>query len=96
MRLTFHPRARNELWDAVDYYEEARSGLGEEFLDEFHSTCERILETPRAWSKQTASTRRCLMKRFPYSVIYQLVDEQVRVIAVAHQKRRPGYWETRL
>ena len=96
MKLRFHPEARIELNKAVDFYEERRSNLGWELFEEVQATIQRILDFPEAWSPLSATTRRCLTNRFPYSVIYQVKMDEVRIIAVAHQKQRPGYWKGRL
>lgn len=96
MKLRYHPRARVELNQATDYYEERRRGLGWEFLEEVQLTIRRILDFPNAWQRLSANTRRCSTNRFPFGVIYQVQSGEVRIIAIAHQKRRPGYWQSRL
>ncbi|MEA1929211.1 MAG: type II toxin-antitoxin system RelE/ParE family toxin [Candidatus Auribacterota bacterium] len=96
MTYSFHPAARDELNQAVDYYEECEPGLGYEFLEEIYATIARILQYPVAWSQLSRRTRRCLTKRFPYGVIYQVKVKHVRIVAIAHSHRRPGYWFNRL
>lgn len=96
MRFKFHPAARVELNEAIDYYEERRTGLGWELYEEAQATIQRILDFPSAWPALSKKTRRCLMHRFPYGVIYQIEGDEVRIIAIAHQKKRPGYWRSRL
>jgi len=94
--FTFHPAARTELNKAVDYYENCQPGLGYEFAEEIYATIAIILQYPRGWSSISRKSRRCLSRRFPYGVIYQVKKEQIRVIAIAHSHRRPGYWRNRL
>jgi hypothetical protein len=65
MKLKFHPEARIELNKAVDSYEERREGLGWEFFEEVQATIQRVLDFPSAWSRLSATTRRCLTNRFP-------------------------------
>ncbi len=96
MKLRFHPEARIELNEAVDYYEERRSGLGWEFYEEVQDTIRRVLGFPNAWQRLSPNTRRCLTNRFPYGVVYQVEADEVRIIAIAHQSRKPGYWSDRL
>ncbi len=96
MRFTFHPNAEIEFDQAVAYYEHRQSGLGLELADEVLATITRILDYPRAGSPFSKHTRRCLTNRFPYGVIYQMHEDIVRIIAVAHLSRRPGYWEERV
>ncbi|MCD6197453.1 MAG: type II toxin-antitoxin system RelE/ParE family toxin [Deltaproteobacteria bacterium] len=96
MTFSFHPAARRELNEAVDYYEDCQPGLGYEFLEEVYATIARILHYPNAWSQISRRARRCLTKRFPYGVIYQVKEDHIRIVAVAHSHRRPGYWLNRL
>ena len=96
MTWLFHPAARIELNEAVDYYEELQPGLGYEFLEEVYGAIARILEYPDAWNRCSPRARRCLANRFPYGVIYQPKTDHIRILAVAHSHRRPGFWRDRL
>ena len=96
MRFYFHEDADEEFGKAVEYYEECRAGLGLEFAEEVYATIKRILEYPDAWSPMSKNTRRCLLNRFPYGIIYQIKADMLRIIAVAHLSRRPGYWQDRV
>lgn len=96
MRTRFLRPARQELADAVHYYNVQRSGLGEAFRDEAWATLQRIREFPQAWHALSADLRRCQMQRFPYGLIYESTAEEILVIAVAHLHREPGYWEGRV
>ncbi|HEX9652687.1 MAG TPA: type II toxin-antitoxin system RelE/ParE family toxin [bacterium] len=79
MKFTFHPEARAELNHSVDFYEARQAKLGLEFLEELYSTIQRIIEFPKAYSKQSKNTRRCLTNRFPFAVIYQIRPKKVGV-----------------
>ena len=92
MKFCFHPRADEEFDDAVRYYEERQRGLGIEFAEEVYGAVMRACEYPDAWPLMSCTTRRCLVNRFPYGVIFQIKSGQLRVIAVAHLQRRPNYW----
>jgi len=96
MRFAFHPDAESEFDQAVAYYEARQSGLGLELADAVLATIAQILDYPEAGSSFSKNTRRCLAKRFPYGIIYQIHEGTVRIIAVAHLSRRPGYWEDRV
>lgn len=96
MKYSFHPSAKIELNEAIYYYESCRSGLGAEFAKEVRSTVRRITEFPEAWSPLTKNTRRCLTKRFPYGVIYQIADDQILIIAVMQMNKEPNYWKNRI
>jgi hypothetical protein len=80
---------------AAEYCEGCHSGLGMEFAEEVYTAITRIIQFPGAWSPISTSTRRCLVHRFPYGVIYQVTSDTVRVIAIADLRRRPGYWKKR-
>ena len=96
MTFSFHAAARAELNDAVDYYEECEPGRGYEFLEDVYATIARMIQYPEGWSQLSPRARRCLTKRFPYGVIYQVRRDDVRILAIAHSHRRPGYWVNRL
>ena len=96
MKYSFHPTAKIELSEAVHYYEACRIGLGAEFAKEVYSTVLRITEFPEAWSPFTKNTRRCLTRRFPYGVIYQIEEGQILIIAVMQLNRKPDYWKKRI
>ena len=72
MKYRFHPSARIELNEAIDYYEQRQTGLGGNFAKEVYSTIHRVRQHPKAWPKLSENTRRCLTKHFPYGVIYQI------------------------
>ncbi|MBI3611152.1 MAG: type II toxin-antitoxin system RelE/ParE family toxin [Nitrospirae bacterium] len=96
MKFYFHPEAEAEFDRAVEYYEQCQSGLGLEFAEEVYATIARIIQYPDAWSALSKNSRRCLVSRFPYGVIYQIKSHLLRIIAVTHLNRRPGYWKEKL
>lgn len=95
MKYTFHPAAEKELSESADYYEESQKGLGGEFLREIYRTIQNIVTFPDAWSPLSTSTRRCLSKRFPYGIVYQVTKNEVLIIAVMNLNREPDYWKGR-
>ncbi len=96
MNFVFHPEAERELNSAVEHYEHIQPGLGLLFLEEAYAAVERICAYPQAWARLSKLTRRCLTQRFPYGVIYQLLNDQILILAVAHLNRIPGYWSERI
>jgi hypothetical protein len=70
MKYAFHPEAKAEFLAATDSYEDRESGLGSDFAIEVHSTIENILSFPHAWPLLEDDIRRCLIRRFPYGIIY--------------------------
>lgn len=96
MTFSFHPEAENEFVAAQDFYDDREFGLGKDFLDEVHETIDRIVKFPNSWPRASHRTRRSLCNRFPYSVIYRNSESEITIYAVAHQRRKPGYWKSRL
>lgn len=95
-KVTFHPEADAEVTEAARYYETGSPGLGFSFLMELQASIEQILTNPKAYQLVGAEVRRKPLRRFPYSLIYAIEPDRIRVVAVAHQKRRPHYWRSRL
>ena len=92
---SFHPEAEAELEDASLFYESRMLGLGKSFAAEVERTIYLIREFPDAGSPAGLTRRRVLVARFPYSVVYRHDADSVVIVAVAHQRRRPGYWRQR-
>lgn len=92
MRVIFTKIARQELEDAVRYYELEYSGLGRRFKDEVRQAALRIAAYPEAWSIERGDVRKCLLHKFPYKLMYSVEENHILVIAVAHQHRKPDYW----
>jgi plasmid stabilization system protein ParE len=88
--------AQIELDEAVAYYESQVPDLGEAFLDEFISGTSRIQAFPESWNPFSKDTRRCLLRRFPYGLVYSIEHSEIVIIAVAHLHREPGYWHNRV
>mgnify|MGYP001579665994 CR=1 FL=1 len=96
MNFSVHPEAESEFYDAVSYLNEQAQGLGFDFANEIFSTISRILDHPNAWQPLTEQIHRCLCKRFPYGLIYEVIDEDLTILAIMHLSREPNYWKTRL
>ena len=92
--LVLH-EAEIELWEAAVFYENRCAGLGLDFEKEIKTALEGIQQAPERWPIQKDGTRRCLVHRFPYFVVYVLHEGNLWVIAFAHCSRRPGYWSDR-
>lgn len=87
-----------EVEAAVNWYEDQRTGLGAEFFAAVHTSLQEISTAPRAWPlwpeprARALGVRRFLMDRFPYALPYLAMEDRLVVLAVAHVRRRPGYW----
>jgi plasmid stabilization system protein ParE len=94
--VSIHELAALELADAVNYYESRISGLGRSFLDEIERAVKEITDQPEAAPVIYKFVRRKLLRRFPYSLMYSLTGDTIRILCVANQKRRPSYWYRRV
>jgi plasmid stabilization system protein ParE len=95
MKYSFHEAAEKEFFAAIEYYEDCQSGLGLRFSEEVYASIERICSHPHAWTKIDSKTRRCLTGRFPYGILYRIIENEIRIMAVMHLHRKPDYWEDR-
>ena len=86
--------------EAARWYETHRAGLGTDFLDAVDAEVGRIAETPRIGAPvpgvSDETIRRRPVRRFPYHVVYVELPDRLQVLAIAHDRRRPGYWVGRL
>ena len=96
LRVEFHADAIAEFEAAVDRYEAERRGLGAAFAEAVHVATARAAEAPASGLPFSAGTRRIFVLRFPYAVIYAQDGNRVLVVAIAHFRRRPGYWRRRV
>ena len=95
MNSSVGPEADLELTDgAVLYAREGGANLGFAFIDEFERALELLCAYPQLGA-QWRNKRRFPLRRFPYSVIYYIKDDELRIVALAHHRQRPGYWAGR-
>ncbi len=85
--------AEREIDDAVEWYRKQQEGLQQRFLLELQSTVRRIQAQPDIYTELRPGIRRGLLRRFPFSVIYEISSDAILVLAVAHQHRKPFYWQ---
>ena len=96
MNVLYEPPARQELAEAVAYYSQRSPELADRFVADLDSAVERVIQFPHASPPLDEGLRRCLLSNFPYQLVYRVEGDTIRVYAVAHQKRRPGYWRKRV
>jgi plasmid stabilization system protein ParE len=95
------PEVPDELIAAARWYEARRAGLGREFLDAIEALIPVIARGPRSFPRladvgSRFENRRALLGRFPFAIVYLIGAEEIRILAVAHTRRDPGYWLNRL
>jgi plasmid stabilization system protein ParE len=95
VEIRLHPSAEQELRAAYLWYLDRNGIVAEAFQLEIDHAMEVISESPDRWPRLTESERRYVLPRFPFSLVYRVKPQFVEVIAVAHQKRKPGYWNKR-
>ena len=96
MRVEFFPAAERELVEAADYYESKLRGLGVEFVDELERVAAVLTELPSLGERLDHVHRRVPLQRFPYAIIFRRDGEVLRIVAVAHRRRKPRYWTSRV
>lgn len=97
MSYQFHPEAEAEHLETVSYYEDRQPGLGASYLAEFEFALEQVCEAPNRYPiERKPDIRRIRLRRFPFTILFRESEGTVQVLAVAHHRRRPLYWLSRL
>ncbi|HMF31401.1 MAG TPA: type II toxin-antitoxin system RelE/ParE family toxin [Candidatus Lokiarchaeia archaeon] len=95
-QIAFLPDAEEEMNAAARFYDLQVDGLGEDFLSELQFALQSIQKFPYRWSIFEEDFRKYRLKKFPYNIFYSVSEDQIIIIAVAHQKRKPDYWKNRI
>ena len=93
--VRFHPAAAEEAEAAYRWYRERSPSASSAFLAALERAVLLISEAPERPASYLHATRRVLLRRFPFMIVYRVAGDEVQVIAVAHGRRRPGYWRAR-
>ncbi len=96
MKIKFLEIAQIELDEAISYYNYEMPGLGDAFFTEILNALDRLGKFPEAWQPFSKRTRRCQLRRFPYGIIYQILENEIIVVAIANLHRKPEYWGNRI
>lgn len=96
MKVTVHPQARAELQEARRWYDERSPLSATAFAHAVDKAVAKILESPTKFPLADHKTRKLRLQRFPFTIFYLLTSSEIVIVAVAHQKRRPGYWSDRM
>ncbi|MCA8991395.1 MAG: type II toxin-antitoxin system RelE/ParE family toxin [Planctomycetaceae bacterium] len=95
MRIEFHPQAKDELESSADWYAERSAAAARDFLVSVDLALKSIGHNPARFPRVDDHHRSCGVMKFPYQIVYRHDAERVFIIAVAHAKRRPGFWQGR-
>ena len=94
--LTFHPEVVEDIKGSYNWYEERLQGLGSGFLNELEDGYTAIQNFPETWATFHYGFKSYILNRFPFSILYQIMDEKIFIIAVMHNSRKPNYWLDRI
>ena len=93
--LEFYSEAREEFDHTFDWYAARSHGAAIGFASAVEAALDKILGDPKRFAKTYVNCRYCALQRYPFCIVYYLHENRITVVAVAHAKRRPGYWRSR-
>ena len=96
MKVRLVSPANKELDEAVRYYDHQLPGLGFRFYQEVSAAIDRIRFMPEAWTKIGERTRRCILKGFPYALLYIVDSSEILITALANLHRDPEHYKDRI
>lgn len=96
IQVLFHPEAETELIAAATWYEGEQADLGKRFLSSLEDGISRMRINPNLFPLVDGDVRRCLLRTFPFGILFRSHGDRIEIIAVMHLRRNPGYWRERL
>ena len=96
MNIRIAKIARQEFNEAREFYEIEQAGLGARFKKEIKNAILRIKQFPFAWTIERGEVRHYLVHKFPYKILYSIQQDNIVILAFAHQHRKPNYWIDRI
>ena len=93
--LEIHPEALDELKSALAWYSERSKTAAFNFISEIDKAIGSIAQSPSRWPHDDDGTHKFTLRRYPFAIIYRETETRVQLIAIAHGRRRPGYWKKR-
>ena len=91
-----HPSALEELKSAINWYLEQNETAALKFAAELNRAMDLVVAAPQRWPAGELGSRKFVLRRFPFAIVYWEKHDVVQVLAIAHGHRRPGYWKDRL
>jgi plasmid stabilization system protein ParE len=95
-QVDIHPEAIAEAQAAHRWYRERSTSAADAYLTELDLAVAAIAEKPEMWPRYAHGTRRYILHRFPFYLVYRETPDRLEIIAMAHGRRKPGYWENRI
>lgn len=94
-KVEVHEDAALEYEAALQWYLERNLLAASKFNEALSHAMDMIVAAPHRWPMGSHGTRRFLLQRFPFAIVYRDLPETIQVLAIAHARRRPGYWKNR-
>lgn len=94
--LKYHPAARREIKANHGWYVRQSVQAADGFYEELLPALDRPQKQPRIYASHIYGTRRLVLSSYPFSIVFRELPHEIQIVAVAHAKRRPGYWANRL
>ena len=95
MKIRILSEAQDEIFRIIGFYDEKAAGLGLDFVEELDRVWALLSHHPEIGTRFEGEVRRLLVQRFPFSVLYSIESDELVVLAIAHQRQKPGYWKDR-
>jgi toxin ParE1/3/4 len=95
MIIRIHPDAEHEFNRSVDFYSDESVRVAERFIQEVEAALDQVSLSPNRWPEFEEGTRIKFLKRFPFSIVYGAMRDEVHILAIMHQSREPNYWKGR-
>jgi plasmid stabilization system protein ParE len=95
VRIRFHPEADDEVAEAYRWYRARSPAAAIAFRTQIDRAIAQVADAPERPACYLHGTRRVLVRRFPFAIVYRIADDGIEIIAVAHGRCRPGYWSDR-
>jgi len=94
-KVSFHSGAWIDYQEALDWYDARSARAAAGFQAAINAAVDRIVEAPQRWPLCDDRHRMYIMRRYPFSIVYRVEDDDVYIIAIAHSSRDAGYWDDR-
>jgi toxin ParE1/3/4 len=96
MIVRFTPEADSELEEACQWYAHQRDDLDLEFMQSVDDALSRVVASPQQYPTVYRTLRRCVVRRFPFAILYTVSADEIEVVAVFHSRRNPRRWKSRV
>ncbi len=96
MNIILSDGAKRDFNEGLRWYRKKSDQAADNFITRTHETAQKVAAAPERYRQVLLGVRLIRYKRYPYSLIYRILPDVIKVDAVAHDKRRFGYWKRRL